>query len=123
MRNLPTVDTDIERLFFTDVKQKKTTASGIRGHASRLGRVGSMVMPFDRMSGKAKRDYWQPGPLITYSLFEDLVPFDVFDRMKYEQHVQLLPKWRKKYGDEYIRREWGLSRFGFNIILEAITSR
>ncbi|MTV50887.1 hypothetical protein GJ688_18360 [Heliobacillus mobilis] len=40
---MPTVDTNIERLFFTDVKQKKTTASGIRGRASRLGRVGSRL--------------------------------------------------------------------------------
>ncbi|MBC9786264.1 hypothetical protein H1S01_17540 [Heliobacterium chlorum] len=47
-----TVDTDIERIFLTDVKEKKTTASGIRGRASRLGRVSSMVMPSDRMSGK-----------------------------------------------------------------------
>ncbi|MTV50961.1 hypothetical protein GJ688_18760 [Heliobacillus mobilis] len=39
---MPAVDTDIERLFLTDVKEKKTTASGIRGRASRLGRVGSM---------------------------------------------------------------------------------
>ncbi|MBC9786475.1 hypothetical protein H1S01_18625 [Heliobacterium chlorum] len=117
---MPTVDTDIERMFLTDVKQKKTTASGIRGRASRLGRVGSMVMPSDRMSGKTKRDYRRPGPLITYSLFEDLVPFEVFDRMKYEQHVQLLPKWRRKYGDDYIRREWGMSRYGWEVILEVL---
>ncbi|MBC9786618.1 hypothetical protein H1S01_19420 [Heliobacterium chlorum] len=77
-------------------------------------------MPSDRMSGKAKRDYRRPGPLITYSLFEDLVPFDVFDRMKYEQHVQLLPKWREKLGDDYICREWGLTGYGFKVVLETL---
>ncbi|MTV50888.1 hypothetical protein GJ688_18365 [Heliobacillus mobilis] len=56
-----------------------------------------------------------------YSLFEDLVPFEVFDRMKYEQHVQLLPKWRMKYGDDFICREWGLTRFGFEVILGALS--
>ncbi|MTV50043.1 hypothetical protein GJ688_13790 [Heliobacillus mobilis] len=58
--------------------------------------------------------------MITYSPLDDLVSFDVFDRMKYEQHVQLLPKWRKKYGDDYICGEWGLTRYGWEIIWEAL---
>ncbi|MBC9786638.1 hypothetical protein H1S01_19530 [Heliobacterium chlorum] len=117
------LDTEIEHLYYSEVKEKKTTASGIRGRTSRLGRVGSMVMPSDRMSGKDKRDYRRPGPLITYSLFEDLVPFEVFDRMKYEQHVQLLPKWRQKHGDDYICREWGLTRYGLEVILRTLELR
>ncbi|MTV49016.1 hypothetical protein GJ688_08495 [Heliobacillus mobilis] len=82
-------------MFSTDVKLMKTTASGISGRASRLSRVGSMVMPSDRMSVKGKRDYRRPGLLIR-------VPFDEFDRMKYVQYVQLLPKWQEKYGENYI---------------------
>ncbi|MBC9785184.1 hypothetical protein H1S01_11755 [Heliobacterium chlorum] len=117
---MPETEIDIERLYYQDLREKKTTATGVRGRASRLGRVGSMVMPSDRLSGREKRDYRRPGPLITYSLYEDLVSFEVFDQMPYRQQVQLLSRWRQKYSDDAICQQWGLSRYGLEVIVEVL---
>ncbi|MBC9783161.1 hypothetical protein H1S01_01395 [Heliobacterium chlorum] len=117
---MSTLERDIEKIFKRDQREKKVAASGVRGRASRLGRVGRMVFPSDRLSPKEKRQYRQAGALIVYSLYDQLVSFDEFDRMAYLRQRELLTKWRTKYSDNEICRAWGLSRYAYEIILEAL---
>ncbi|MTV47467.1 hypothetical protein GJ688_00555 [Heliobacillus mobilis] len=117
---MSTLERDIEKIFMRDQREKKVAANGVRGRASRLGRVGRMVFPSDRLSPKEKRQYRQAGALIVYSLYDQLVSFDEFDRMGYLRQRELLAKWRTKYSDDEICRDWGLSRYAYEIILEAL---
>ncbi len=57
---------DLEKLFYQDVREKKTTSTGATKKKGRRGLVGKMVMPAD-FSGK---DYQEAGELVSYSISE-----------------------------------------------------
>lgn len=57
------------KLFYEDVREKKTTARGIHGRASRTGRISpsTITFPGERIDGRTRegKAYKGAGPVIT----------------------------------------------------------
>lgn len=48
---------EIERMFNIETRDKKVIARGVRNRATRLGKIGKMVTPYDLMSKKEQKRY------------------------------------------------------------------
>ncbi len=66
------MNNDLEKLFYQDVREKKTISSGAAKKKGRRGLVGKMVTPAD-FSGK---DYQEAGEMVAYSISDLLCRLD-----------------------------------------------
>lgn len=112
---------DIEKLLSQEQRDQKRTGSGIRGRASRTGRVSSMRMPSDLLSKKDKRDYRKAGKVVAYNMYEkmDVVTKDDFLRFDPAKQKDCLVKWREKHSDRQIREHFDFTIHGFYKLLDS----
>ncbi|HHU29099.1 MAG: hypothetical protein QM368_09825 [Bacillota bacterium] len=100
-------------LVFLSTTSKKHL-SGVRGRASRTGRVGSVRTPVDFLSGKEKREYMKSSEVKVYNMYEDKVlPYEEFKQLPIEKQVVLMTKWRDEIGTNNIIRDMKISRKKF----------
>lgn len=71
---------NVEKIFNQDVRDKKTTGSGIHGRAARLRKHEAVVMPSDRLTGLEKKLIKAPGPLRIYTM-EAMKYMDMLERI------------------------------------------
>lgn len=79
---------NIEKIFYSDVAEKKRTGRGIYGRASRRGKKGPVKFQHDWLKGKEKKAYAQPGEVVTYSLAK-IITVEELNKLPYEKAQSL----------------------------------
>ena len=93
---------DIEKLFYSDVREKKKTASGIHSRTGKRGYVGKMRFSYDLMNRKEKYNYRRSGKIMTTNLFDEILPYEEFKELETHEQRNRLAYWRQKYTNKEI---------------------
>jgi predicted DNA-binding protein YlxM (UPF0122 family) len=101
---------EIEKLFNQDVRDKKVTARGVHGQASKRGFVGKVYTPSDFLDGRSKkgRIYRGTGKVEVWNMYEQIIPFEKFQELDDEKQKEILTKYQDKYTVDEICDAWGL---------------
>src|SRR4051794_26517476 len=98
---------DIEKLLAIENREKKQTARGIHGRASKIGKFAKkMVTPVDMLKGKEKRIYKGTGKVRTYNMYEEILLLEEFEKLSKEEQAKLLTEYRKRYTVDIIANTW-----------------
>lgn len=102
---------ECERLFAEDVREKRKALSGLRGRASRTGKISSVKTPVDRLKGKEKKEYLNlenKGKVRKYMIWEnEIISYEDFLKLSVDQQVACLKSWEGKYTVKQIGAVWG----------------
>lgn len=109
---------EIEKLFNQDVRDKKVTARGVHGQASKRGFVGKVYTPSDFLDGRSKkgRIYRGTGKVEVWNMYEQIIPFEKFQELDDEKQKEILTKYQNKYTKKEICDTWGLNYYHFSKI-------
>lgn len=106
-----------QEMFTDDVVEKKKTASGVRYRTGKRGVVGSLTFPSDVMGRSEKYRYRKAGEVVSWNIFERILPLDEFLKQKGENwQRKLLKEWQKRYSEQEIQTQMGISENAWEVI-------
>lgn len=71
---------DIGKLFIEDCISKKLISKGVHNRAARRkGFRGKVMFPVDLLKGKEKKAYMGNSDVVTYNLYDNIMPYDDFN--------------------------------------------
>jgi hypothetical protein len=100
---------NIEKLFYEEVKEKKKTASGVHHKTGKNGYVGNMRFPSDIMSRSEKMRYRKAGKVVTTNIFDEVLPIDEFEQLETYEKKNRLAYWRNEKSNKEILQGMGIS--------------
>jgi hypothetical protein len=99
---------DIERLFYSDVREKKIAGYGASHKAStRKGFRGAVRTPYDFMSRSEKAKL--NGEVVSYSMYEQVLKIDEFKALTPEQRTNALKVWIESHARVDLAKELGIT--------------
>jgi len=99
---------EAERLFNDEVRDKKKTASGVHHKTGKNGYVGKMRFPSDIMSRKEKRKYKGNSKVSISNLYEEIIPVEEFEKLEEYEQRNMLSYWRNTYSNKTITDGMGI---------------
>jgi hypothetical protein len=99
---------EAERLFNDEVRDKKKTASGVHHKTGKNGYVGKMRFPSDIMSRKEKRKYKGNSKVSISNLYEEIIPIEEFEKLEEYEQRNMLAYWRNTYNNKTITDGMGI---------------
>lgn len=99
---------EAEKLFYSDIRDKKKAASGVHHKTGKKGYVGVMRFPSDIMSRKDKMKYRRNGKVMTTNIYDEIIPIDEFEKLTKEDQYNRLKYWRSKYSNKEITTSMGI---------------
>jgi hypothetical protein len=99
---------EAERLFNDEVRDKKKTASGVHHKTGKNGYVGKMRFPSDIMSRKEKRKYKGNSKVSISNLYEEIIPIEEFEKLEEYEQRNMLAYWRNTYSNKTITDGMGI---------------
>lgn len=93
-------ENDIKQMFQDDVREKKLTGMGSRGHTGRIN------MPTDFMNKKDKKEYTKSSKVRITFMHKIIMPFDQFQSMPKEDQRKMLLLYRKSHSTKDIKNAW-----------------
>lgn len=102
---------DIEKIFKSEILEKKKHASSNR---SKTGRGGSRsrrtgILPLDRMSAKERREYTKAGEVKVSFMYDKLIGREEFEKKEIEEQTKIMTRWRDLYTNTDIMKGLGIS--------------
>lgn len=110
---------EIEKLLLEDKRKYQGFKSGVRGRASRTGRIGKMITPFDLMSPSEKKKLLE-SEVKVYSMFDNIIPFEEFQKLPKEKQREVLQNWREKYNNTKIIEAWNIPKTKYYKIVKEL---
>lgn len=99
---------DAERLFNEEVRDKKKTASGVHHKTGKNGYVGKMRFPSDIMSRKEKRKYKGNSKVSISNLYDEIISIEKFEKLEEYEQRNMLAYWRNTYSNKTITDGMGI---------------
>lgn len=99
---------DAERLFNEEVRDKKKTASGVHHKTGKNGYVGKMRFPSDIMSRKEKRKYKGNSKVSISNLYDEIISIEEFEKLEEYEQRNMLAYWRNTYSNKTITDGMGI---------------
>lgn len=99
---------EAERLFNDEVRDKKRTASGVHHKAGKNGYVGKMRFPSDIMSRKEKRKYKGNSKVSISNLYDEIITIEEFEKLETHEQRNMLAYWRNTYSNKTITDGMGI---------------
>ena len=104
---------EAEKMFHSEVREKKRTASGVHHKTGKNGYVGTMRFPSDIMSRKDKMKYRRNGKVMTTNMYEEILPIADFEILETYEQKNRLQFWRNTYTNLQILQAMGISNKRF----------
>lgn len=99
---------EAERLFNDEVRDKKKTASGVHHKTGKNGYVGKMRFPSDIMSRKEKMKYKGNSRVSISNLYEEIITIEEFEKLETHEQRNRLAYWRNQYSNKEITEGMGI---------------
>ncbi len=99
---------EAERLFNEEVRDKKKTASGVHHKTGKNGYVGTMRFPSDIMSRKEKIRYKGNSKVSISNLYEEIIKIEEFEKLETHEQRNRLAYWRNQYSNKEITEGMGI---------------
>jgi DNA-binding CsgD family transcriptional regulator len=99
---------NIEKEFYSDVKNKKRISSGIHSRTGKRGYVGKILFTYDLMNPKERREYMKPSKVEVYNMFDTIIPYNDFKLMDRETRIKYLSEYTKRFTQKEIADAWGV---------------
>lgn len=102
---------DIEKLFIEDCISKKLISKGVHNRAARRkGFRGKVMFPVDLLKGKEKKAYMGNSDVVTYNLYDNIMPYDDFKKLDKDEKRKVLSEYLKRFSREEIISVWNVSK-------------
>lgn len=103
--------TDIENneiytLLKEEQREMKKNLSGVRGRASRTGRVSSVKTAISFLQGREITKYKNNSKVVSYNMFDQVIPYLEFIQLPLEKQKEVLHNWRLKFGTQHVKKNW-----------------
>lgn len=106
-----------QKMFDHDVVEKKKTASGVRYRTGKRDGIGSLTFPSDVMGRSEKYRYRKAGEVVSWNIFETILPYEEFLKQRGEKwQRKLLREWQKRFTEQEIQAKMGISETMWKII-------
>jgi|tagenome__1003787_1003787.scaffolds.fasta_scaffold20938243_6 hypothetical protein len=99
---------EAERLFNDEVRDKKKTASGVHHKTGKNGYVGKMRFPSDIMSRKEKRKYKGNSKVSVSNMYDEIISIEKFEQLEEYEQRNMLAYWRNTYSNKTITDGMGI---------------
>jgi hypothetical protein len=117
MRN--NIDEDIQKIFEFDSKNKKRIGINIFSRVStRKGGSGTLRTPYYFMNAKERKKL--NGEVVTFNMYETILPKEEFFKLKKEDQKRIMSKWREKFETKEIIEKMGISKVLFYKLLNEL---
>lgn len=110
-------DDNIERIFYSDVSEKKRTGRGCYAMKGKRGLIGKMVTPVDFMTTKQKKEYTKGGEITMsnfYNVIENVPTMDEI-REKFEKDPtgakKMIESIREIHKNKDLQKHWGTTSY------------
>lgn len=107
------MNSEIERMFGAEIREKKRTASGVHHKTGKRGYTGVIRFPHEMLKGKAKKEYKGTGKVVKYNMFDTIMKYEDFRKLPLEKQRQLLDGYRIKHSNKKIMETWGLHNVNY----------
>lgn len=100
---------EITETYTKDLQDKKRTAQSASKKAKRGGKIHT---PADLLSGKERREYEAPSPVVVSSIYEHLehIPaIEKFKNLSREEQTRVLAELRARFSVAQISNRWGVT--------------
>jgi hypothetical protein len=99
---------DIEKIFNSEIHEKKVIGRGIHNRAPRKsGFRRGVLFHADLLKGKEKKNYTKGGQVMEYNLYDSIIPFDEFEQLTTEKKKEVLERWADLgYGSGEVKAVW-----------------
>jgi replicative superfamily II helicase len=99
---------EAEKLFLNEIREKKRTASGVHHKTGKNGYVGTMRFPSDIMSRKDKMKYRRNGKVMTTNMYDEIITLEEFEKLEIFEKKNRLQYWRNTYTNKEIMAAMGV---------------
>jgi replicative superfamily II helicase len=99
---------EAEKLFLNEIREKKRTASGVHHKTGKNGYVGTMRFPSDIMSRKDKMKYRRNGKVMTTNMYDEIITAEEFEKLETFEKKNRLQYWRNTYTNKEIMAAMGI---------------
>jgi len=107
------LNSEIERMFGAEVREKKRTASGVHHKTGKRGYTGVIRFPHEMLKGKAKKEYKGTGKVVKYNMFDTIMKYEDFRKLPLDKQRHLLDGYRIKHSNKKIMESWGLHNVNY----------
>jgi len=112
--------TEAERCFIEEVREKKKTASGVHSKTGKRGYVGKMLFPTDFMNRSEKMKYRRAGKITMSNLFDEIITVEEFNNLEVFEQRNRLQYWRDKYTIREIQKGMGIPNNQYYNIIDRL---
>lgn len=99
---------EAEKLFNDEIRDKKRTASGVHHKAGKNGYVGNMRFPSDILSRKEKKIYKGTSKVTISNLYDEIITVEEFEKLEIHEQRNMLAYWRNTYNNKTITDGMGI---------------
>ncbi|HDR8302812.1 TPA: hypothetical protein QC153_002172 [Bacillus cereus] len=103
------MNSEIERMFSAEIRDKKRTASGVHSKTGKRGYTGVIRFPHEMLKGKAKKEYRGTGKVVKYNMFDTIMRYEDFRKLPVDKQKHLLTGYRVKHSNKKIMESWSLN--------------
>lgn len=100
---------DIEKMFNSEIRDKKRAANGVHSKTGTRGYVGKMLFASDLLRGKEKREYIKPIMIGEYNMYDVILKYDHFTSLTADEKIKYLSEYTKRYTLTELAEAWNLS--------------
>ena len=100
---------EINETYTKDIQDKKRTAQSASKKAKRGGKVHT---PADLLSGKERREYEAPSPVVVSSIYDHLEHIPTIEKFKSlprEEQIRVLTELKARFSVAQISNRWGVT--------------
>ena len=99
-------DNEFYTLLKEEQREMKKNLSGVRGRASRTGRVSSVKTAISFLQGKEITKYKNNSKVVSYNMYDQVIPYLEFIQLPLEKQKEVLHNWRLKFGAQHVKKNW-----------------
>jgi hypothetical protein len=97
---------EIYKMLLDEQRTLKKNLSGVRGRASRTGKITTLRTPISLLTGKARIEYQNNSKVDEYNMYTEIMSYEEFIKLPLETQKNVLQQWRDTYGTQAIKRKW-----------------
>jgi len=99
---------EAEKLFLSEIREKKKTASGVHHKTGKNGYVGNMRFPSDILSRKEKKIYKGTSKVTVSNMYQEILTIEEFEKLETYEQRNMLSYWRNTYSNKEITDKMGI---------------
>ena len=100
-------------LFDEEVRNKRSGLSGVRAKTGKRGYTGVIRFPSDLLRGKEKRLYRGTGKVVSYNMYDTIMPYAQFRILSDEEQKKTLEEYRIRFSNKEIQKFWDMSTYEY----------